>query len=53
MFTKGACFRNSSRVSDVIFSDIFDSDHLPIVFHILDHVKIRNLLEHIEKFADW
>jgi hypothetical protein len=30
-----------------------DSDHLPIIFHILDHVKIRNLSEPIEKFTDW
>jgi hypothetical protein len=30
-----------------------DSDHLPIIFHILDHVKIRNLSEPIEKFRDW
>jgi hypothetical protein len=37
------------RVSDVGVSDICDSDHLPIVFHILDHVKIRNLSEPIEK----
>jgi hypothetical protein len=41
------------RVSDVIVSDILDSDHLPIVFHILDHVKIRNLSEPVEKFTDW
>jgi hypothetical protein len=41
------------RVSDVIVSDIFDSDHLPITFQILDHVKIRNLSELIEKFTDW
>jgi hypothetical protein len=41
------------RVSDVIVSDILDSDHLPIVFHILGHVKISNLSEPIEKFADW
>jgi hypothetical protein len=40
------------RVSDVIVSDILDSDHLPIVFHILDHVKIRNFSEPIEKFTD-
>jgi hypothetical protein len=40
-------------VSDVIVSDILDSEHLPIVFHILDHVKIRNLSEPIEKFTDW
>jgi hypothetical protein len=35
------------RVSDV--SDILDSDHLPIIFHIMGHVKIRNLSEPIEK----
>jgi hypothetical protein len=40
-------------VSDVIVSDILDSDHLPIIFHMLDHDKIRNLLEPIEKFTDW
>jgi hypothetical protein len=37
------------RVSDVIVSDILDS----IVFHILDHVKIRNLSEPIEKYTDF
>jgi hypothetical protein len=41
------------RVSDVIVSDILDSDHLPIIFHILDHVKIRNVSYPIEKFTDW
>jgi hypothetical protein len=41
------------RVSDVIVSDILDSDYLPIVFHILDHAKIRNLSEPIEKFMNW
>jgi hypothetical protein len=41
------------RVPDVIFSYILDSDHLPTVFHILDHVKIRNLSEPVEKFTDW
>jgi hypothetical protein len=40
-------------VSDVIVSDILDSDHLPVIFHILDHVKIRSLSEPIEKFTDW
>jgi hypothetical protein len=25
----------------------------PIIFHILDHVKIRNLSEPVEKFTDW
>ncbi|PNF26775.1 hypothetical protein B7P43_G18023 [Cryptotermes secundus] len=41
------------RMSDVTVSNILDSDHLPIVFHILDHVKIRNLLEPTEEFTDW
>jgi hypothetical protein len=45
--------RQNIRVSDVIVSDILDSDHLPIIFHILDHVKIRNLSDPIEKFTDW
>jgi hypothetical protein len=40
------------RVSDVIVS-ILDLDHLPIIFHILDHIKIRHLSEPIEKFTDW
>jgi hypothetical protein len=30
--------------SDVIVSYILDSDHLPIVFHILDHVNISRIL---------
>jgi hypothetical protein len=41
------------RISDVIVSDILDSDNLPIIFHILDHVKIRNPSDPIEKFTDW
>jgi hypothetical protein len=41
------------RLSGVIVSDILDLDHLPIVFHILDHVKTKNLSEPIEKFTDW
>jgi hypothetical protein len=40
-------------LSSVTVSNILDSDHLPILFHILDHVKIRNLSEPIEKFTDW
>jgi hypothetical protein len=40
-------------VSDVIVSDILDSDHLQKIIHILDHVKIINISEPIEKFTDW
>jgi hypothetical protein len=38
------------RLSDVIVSDILYSDHLPIVVHIVDHVKIRKHSEPVEKF---
>jgi hypothetical protein len=38
---------------DVIFPDILNSDHLPIVFHILDHVRTKNLSNPTEKFTDW
>jgi hypothetical protein len=41
------------RVSDVIVYYILNSDHLPLVFHILDQVKIRNLSDPDEKFTDW
>jgi hypothetical protein len=41
------------RLSDIIVSDILDSDHLPIIIHIQHHVKIRNLSEPTEKFTEW
>jgi endonuclease/exonuclease/phosphatase family metal-dependent hydrolase len=41
------------RLSNVIVSDILDSDHLPIIFHILDHVRTKNVLAPLEKFTDW
>jgi hypothetical protein len=41
------------RLSEVIVSDVLDSDHLPIVFPILDHVTTRNLSDPVEKFTDW
>jgi hypothetical protein len=40
------------RLSHVIVSDIPESDHLPIISHLLDHVRTRNLLEP-DKFTDW
>jgi hypothetical protein len=30
------------RVSQVTVSDILGSDHLPTIFHLLDHVRTRN-----------
>jgi hypothetical protein len=41
------------RLSNVIASDILDSDHLPIVFNILDHDRTTKLSEPTEKFTDW
>jgi hypothetical protein len=41
------------RLSNVIVSDILDSDHLPIIFHILDHVTTKNFSAPLEKFTDW
>jgi hypothetical protein len=41
------------RLSDIIVSDILDSDHPPIAFHRLGHAKIRNNSEPTEKFTDW
>jgi hypothetical protein len=41
------------RLSEVRVLDIMDSDHLPIMFCILDHVKAREILDPVEKFTDW
>jgi hypothetical protein len=35
----------------VTVSDILDSDHLPIVFYLLDHIRTRNLLERFQTLA--
>jgi hypothetical protein len=36
--------------SSLIF---LDSDHLQIVFHLLDHVRTRNSSDPVNKFTDW
>jgi hypothetical protein len=36
----------------VTVSDILDSDHLPVSFHVLDHVKTKNLPEPIRKIHE-
>jgi hypothetical protein len=41
------------RLSNVIVSDILDSDHLPLIFNILDHVKTKSVSAPLEKFTDW
>jgi hypothetical protein len=40
------------RLSNVIVSDILDSDHLPIIFHILDHARIQNVSAPVGKFTE-
>jgi hypothetical protein len=40
-------------VVHITVCDILDSDHLPIVFHILDHIRTKKLSEPLEKFTDW
>lgn len=37
----------------MIFPDILDSDHLPVVFPILDHVRTKDLSEPVYKIRDW
>jgi Na+/phosphate symporter len=34
-------------------SGCLDSDHLPIVSYLLDHVNTRNLSDPVDKFTDW
>jgi hypothetical protein len=41
------------RLSNVIVPDILGSDYLPIIFHILDHVRTKNVSAPLEKFTDW
>jgi hypothetical protein len=41
------------RLLDIRVLDIMDSDHLPLKFCILDHVKAREILDPVEKFTDW
>jgi hypothetical protein len=40
------------RLSDVIVSDILDSDLLPIMFHILDHVRTKQNSKSFENFIN-
>jgi hypothetical protein len=41
------------QMSEVIFSEILDSVHILIIFHLLDHIRDRNLLDPVDKFTDW
>jgi hypothetical protein len=41
------------RMSEVIVSDILDSDQIPTVFHFLDHIRTWKLSDSVGKFTDW
>jgi hypothetical protein len=41
------------RLSEVTVTDILDSDHLPIIFSILEPVRMREALDPVEKLTDW
>jgi hypothetical protein len=41
------------RLSNAIVSDILNSDHLPIIFHILDRVRTKTVSAPLEKITDW
>jgi hypothetical protein len=40
-------------LSDVTVSDILDSDHLPVLLHILNHVIARDILAPVKVHTDW
>jgi hypothetical protein len=40
-------------LSDIIASEILDSDHLPIMFHIMHHFGTKQISEPLENFKNW
>jgi hypothetical protein len=46
------CTRTSGCQRSFIVSDILDSDHLTVVFHLLDHIRTRNVSDPVDKFTD-
>jgi hypothetical protein len=40
------------QLSEVTVTDILDSDHIPIVLHLLDHIRNMNLSDPVGKFTD-
>jgi hypothetical protein len=41
------------RLSEVRVLDIMESDHLLIMFFILNHIKAREIMDAVEKFTNW
>jgi endonuclease/exonuclease/phosphatase (EEP) superfamily protein YafD len=46
-------FRKVVWLSEVRMLIIMDSDHLSIMFCIMDYIKDREMLDPVEKFTDW
>jgi hypothetical protein len=44
---------HSIQLSEVIVTDILDSDHLPVLVHILDSVRESEALDLVENFRGW
>jgi hypothetical protein len=40
-------------ISEMNVLEILDSNHLPILFHMLDHVSARDISVPVEIHADW
>jgi hypothetical protein len=49
MVTLDIVVHQNIRVSDGTVSDNLETDHIPVIFHIMGHAKIRNLSEPVEK----
>jgi hypothetical protein len=45
--------RQNIDLSEIIVMDILDSDHLTIMFSIMDPVRTRESLDPVEKPTDW
>jgi hypothetical protein len=43
----------NARLSEDIVSYILDSDHVPVIFHSLDHTRTRNVSGPVDKYTDW
>jgi hypothetical protein len=49
----GIVLHKNTRISEINVLEILDSDHLPILFYMLDHVSTKNILASVETFTDW
>jgi hypothetical protein len=49
----GIVLHRNVRISEVNVLEILDSGHLPILFHMLDHVSTRDISAPVEIHTDW